>query len=417
MLQFILDGPEIPSEVLQASDNESLVFFCGAGISKPTGLPLFGELADHVWKAVQPVHDMTPAEQACIDRQQFDRFLGLLEQRIIPGLVRKQVIERILTPYSGALFYHKPLLELSTLRSGGVRLVTTNFDHRFIEAGCDRAAMDSAPKLPIPKSSSWKTLVYIHGLIDNDQDPEGRNLLLTAADFGRAYLTDGWASRFLTELFRKFTVVFIGYSIDDPIVSYLMSALAGERAQTEQYREAYAFVSFDGTKTDDAALQEALWKSKGVVPILFDCQDNYRLLVDTLDHWSRLYSGKRSYRSEIISTCIGTKPKGIHDLLSKQVCWALYEEDPISAKTLATSKETAALEWWLDIFDQLEISINEHFDVRGKLSELPNTVLLKNFRPSAARPRLVAKENCFAEQLHPVTYWLVRWLSTSKLRM
>jgi hypothetical protein len=44
MPSFTTDGPEIPSEVLQALEDGELVFFCGAGVSKPAGLPLFGEL-------------------------------------------------------------------------------------------------------------------------------------------------------------------------------------------------------------------------------------------------------------------------------------------------------------------------------------------------------------------------------------
>ena len=50
-------------------------------------------------------------------------------------------------------------------------------------------------------------------------------MVLTDADFGRAYLTDGWASRFLVELFRSTTVMFVGYSHDDTVMKYLARAL------------------------------------------------------------------------------------------------------------------------------------------------------------------------------------------------
>jgi hypothetical protein len=409
MPQLIKDGPEIPPEMLQALDEEKLVFFCGSGISKPTGLPLFDELAEHVWQSVQPTNPKTPAELVALENHQYDRFLGLLEQRLIPGTTRKKAIERLLEPYDGPDSYHKALLNLAALKTGGTRLVTTNFDHRFIEAGCDKRWIDSAPKLPIPKAISWKSLVCIHGLIDKEHDPEGQRLVLTTADFGRAYLTEGWASRFLTDLFREFTVVFIGYSIDDPIVSYLMSALAGERAQTQQYKEAYAFASFDGCDASDYNNRNALWISKGVIPVLYDHKNNHQLLVDTLSEWAKLRQGGRTYRAEIISKCLTVPPRGMHDFLSEQACWALNENEPITAKAFATAPEKAPLEWWLEVFDQAEIKIPDT-NYKSKLSQLPTMVVFPSKPNIDTHNGLVAKTNSFNQDLHPVTRWLAHWL-------
>ena len=44
-------------------------------------------------------------------------------------------------------------------------------------------------------------------------------------DFGRAYLTEGWARRFLVDLFRSFPVLFVGYSHNDIVMTYLARAL------------------------------------------------------------------------------------------------------------------------------------------------------------------------------------------------
>ena len=57
-------------------------------------------------------------------------------------------------------------------------------------------------------------------------------MVLTDADFGRAYLTEGWARRFLVDLFGTYTVLFVGYSHSDTVMNYLSRALtpgAGER--------------------------------------------------------------------------------------------------------------------------------------------------------------------------------------------
>ena len=55
-----------------------------------------------------------------------------------------------------------------------------------------------------------------------------RSLVLTDADFGRAYLRDGWARGFLVDLFLHFTVLFVGYRHEDPILKYLARALPAE---------------------------------------------------------------------------------------------------------------------------------------------------------------------------------------------
>ncbi|WP_409364889.1 SIR2 family protein [Bradyrhizobium sp. JYMT SZCCT0428] len=64
--------------------------------------------------------------------------------------------------------------------------------------------------------------------------------MLTSGDFGLAYLTERWASRFVSELFRNYVVCFVGYSINDPVLRYMMDALAADRMQGEITPQAYA---------------------------------------------------------------------------------------------------------------------------------------------------------------------------------
>ena len=109
--------------------------------------------------------------------------------------------------------------------------------------------------------------------------------LLTAADFGRAYLTERWAARFVTEVFREFTVVFVGYSVGDPVMSYMVDALAAERSKGARFATAYAFADEDGTLSDKRKVQDG-WRAKNVEPILYDMQDGHVLLADTLIEWA-----------------------------------------------------------------------------------------------------------------------------------
>ena len=72
---------------------------------------------------------------------------------------------------------------------------------------------------------------------------------------GRAYLVEGWARRFLVELFRSFSVLFVGYSHNDIIMNYLARALpAGENTTR--------FIL-----TADEEIEK--WKVLGIIPIVY----------------------------------------------------------------------------------------------------------------------------------------------------
>ena len=78
-----------------------------------------------------------------------------------------------------------------------------------------------APALPL--GNEFRGIVHVHGSV---VCPE--RMVLTDADFGRAYIVEGWAQRFLVELFGCFTVLFVGYSHNDTIMNYLARALPVE---------------------------------------------------------------------------------------------------------------------------------------------------------------------------------------------
>ena len=48
-MQFFKNGPDIPERLLQAHEEGDVVFFCGAGISYPAGLPGFKELVEKLY--------------------------------------------------------------------------------------------------------------------------------------------------------------------------------------------------------------------------------------------------------------------------------------------------------------------------------------------------------------------------------
>ena len=360
MPELVVNGPIIPVGLMNELDDGKVVFFCGAGVSAGPGsdLPRFAELVDHVYTT----HHIEPddVEREALDhdrknsvehRPNFDRVLGLLERpcRLGAPALRKTVIKRLLKRRTGDLPVHKALIALSKI-GGHVRLVTTNFDNRFVQAGLSKWQVDAAPKLPVPKPHSWSSLVHLHGRALRNDD--GSNLVLTAADFGRAYLTERWAARFITELFREFTVVFVGYSLGDPVMSYMVDALAAERAKGARFAKAYAFADHDGTDDGIKKAQDG-WCAKNVEPIPYDKKNDHHFLAETLVRWAQIRSDPYQARSQIAINEI-SKPDGPNDSAAERVVWAL--QDPVAAEALAnappaTNKEDfEKIGKWLDTF-------------------------------------------------------------------
>ena len=344
-------------------DSGRAVFFCGAGVSAGpgSGLPGFADLVKYVYDT----HDMQPdaVEREALDleeqnlerrRPNFDKVLGLLEKqkRLGTQALRRTVIKRLSASPTGPLDIHEALIALSR-NERGVRLITTNFDNRFVEAGLDERSVDAAPKLPVPKPHNWSSLVHLHGRIFPNDD--GSNLVLTAADFGRAYLTEQWAARFVTELFREFTVVFVGYSIGDPVMSYIVDALAAERAKGARFSMAYAFADHDGTDTGSQKAGDG-WRTKNVEPILYDKRDDHRLLGDTLVEWARIRSDPYQARSRIALNEMSKLPAGSNDPVVERATWAL--QDPVAAQALADAPPVVdeddfpKIERWLELFSE-----------------------------------------------------------------
>lgn len=86
-------------------------------------------------------------------------------------------------------------------------------------------------------------------------------MVLTDADFGRAYLTEGWARRFLLDIFMddSLCVLFVGYSGGDPPVQYLARALPP------------AGIERRFALTPETNVVE--WKRLGVVPVAYKTAD------------------------------------------------------------------------------------------------------------------------------------------------
>jgi len=335
-MQFVADGPDIPAELLRAQEDGRLVWFCGAGVSKRAGLPLFGELVDEVCRALTWTRDAI--EQGEFDRGNYDRVVTLLERRFESRDVRRHVRRLLAVPPDPRLDTHSALIKLAT-RDQKIRLVTTNFDRLFEEARPEIPAT-AAPLLPIPKPNKWNHLVHLHGTL-SPENPDREQLVLSSADFGVAYLTERWASRFVGDLFNHFTVLFVGYSVDDPVMRYLVDAIAAERRADSRIGAAFVIAE---AGADSPESTEGKWKAKGIVPILYSPADEHSLLHTTLHSWSTYWSGGLGSKINLVTRLAGFEPSTLRTEEVSQFLWAVADPSGIPARQLSERANVAWLE-------------------------------------------------------------------------
>lgn len=366
-MKFITNGPDIPNVLLREHEEGNVVFFCGAGISYPAGLPSFSGLVDKIYDSAGTIR--LEIEEAAYKRNQYDTCLDLLERRL-PGRcveLRKNLLS-VLTPkleLKGAIDTHKALLELSKNRENTIRLVTTNFDRIFEHLKNQNSYTFNtyaAPMLPIPKRSRWSGLVYLHGLLpENENEEELNKLVMTSGDFGLAYLVERWAARFVTELFKTYTICFVGYSLNDPILRYMMDAMAAETAKGENTKKTYAFTEFK-TKKEEKTVAE--WKAKGVEPILYKVRGkDHSLLHKSLKRWSEIYRDGISGKEQIVLKYASIAPAKHtqQDDSIEQLLWALNDKSGKPAKQFAEMNPVPSLDW-LKVFSE---GIYKHKDLKS----------------------------------------------------
>lgn len=422
-MQFITNGPDIPDALLRAHDEGRVVFFCGAGISYPAGLPGFKGLVEQIYRLNSTV--LTEIEQDAFNRQQFDATLDLLERRL-PGqriAVRRALVQALKPNFrrKGATETQAALLQLARSRDGALRLVTTNFD-RVFHTAAKRTGQAfqayAAPMLPIPKNSRWNGLVYLHGLMPEKADDTALNrLVATSGDFGLAYLTERWAARFVSELFRNYVVCFVGYSINDPVLRYMMDALAADRMLGEVTPQAWALGDCEPGQERRKTIE---WEAKGVTPILYEVpagSNDHSALHKTLHAWAEVYRLGVLGKERIVVSHALARPSAStqQDNFVGRMLWALSDPSGLPAKRFADFNPVPSLDWLLEAFSEECFGHGDlaHFGVPPR-NETDDTLSFSLIhRPASytrAQPMVLVSGGVIASRWDEVMHHLARWL-------
>ena len=426
-MQFVRHGPDIPERLLQAHEDGRVVFFCGAGISYPARLPGFSGLVNKLYQALSVAPN--PVQQSAIKAGLFDTAIGLMETDVVGGRgTVRSALATILTPdltAPNATATHEALLTLAQNREGRTRLITTNFDRLFEEVRAEKSLSFpdfKAPLLPVPKTR-WDGLVYLHGLLPitptaSDLD----RLVASSGDFGLAYLTERWAARFVSELFRNFTICFVGYSINDPVLRYMMDALAADRLLGESPPEMFAFGSHSRGKEVDCANE---WKAKNVTPILYREHQHHAYLHKTLRAWAKTYQDGVRGKEQIVDQSARFRPLAStkQDDFVGRMLWALSDPRGLPAKRFAELDPVPSLDW----LEPLSQDLYRHADLgwfgvppQAAVDDKLTYSLTSRPTPYPLAPWMTivdaGNRSCrWDAVMHHLARWLIRHLDDPKL--
>lgn len=230
----------------------------------PSNYPNFRDLTTELGGTTYPIRN----------HELIDLYRGRLVEHGIA--VHDRVKNRLSDPLSRPNHLHETVIRLFGSMSA-IRIVTTNFDDHFRGAALnvfgDVPEIYRAPALPL--GDDFKGIVHLHGSVLDD----AKKLVLTDADFGRAYLTQGWARRFVQQLFSKFVVLFVGYSHQDLSLLYLARGISA----AEDGPGRFALTS-PAADTD--------WLNLGIKPVNYPLRDAplvpHGALDDCLAKWAEI---------------------------------------------------------------------------------------------------------------------------------
>lgn len=304
----------IPERLLLAHARGGILFICGAGVSRPAGLPDFRELVVDVYSVLDaavhavlssvprgvcnqwevdlsPLNDPQRAEVKRFIIGDYDVVLGMLERRLDSqtrgdSRVRHVVAERLRAGGKQPAPIHRALMRLAD-RGGANTIATTNFDLLLERAGKRRGSSIqtySLGSIPRPtRQSDFAGVLHIHGALDTNPDRVSE-LIVSDQDFGEFYLRRRVVPDFIYDAARLFNLVLVGYSANDPPMRYLLNAVAADGTRFDDLKERFAF--FGTNAPDPVALED--WKARGITPIHYDAQDGHSGLRKTLERWADL---------------------------------------------------------------------------------------------------------------------------------
>ena len=209
MEKLILPIPEIPKEIEDAINKNNLAIFIGAGVSRLLGCQDWNSLAKDLLKVCYDKKYISFDEYDTLGKDSDSKKLisiayGILKEKDEKEFYKK--LKKSLTPKKSKIEKNNIYAKIYNM---GTTFVTTNADKCFDEifgSNSSNIVWDFKNTRVVPENHR---LYHIHGSISNR-----KSLVFTTSQYLRQYQTDNY-KQFLTSLFKKYVVLFIGYGLSE----------------------------------------------------------------------------------------------------------------------------------------------------------------------------------------------------------
>ena len=296
----IKEIPDVQSEILKAASRGKLVVFVGAGVSRIIGCPSWKEFALLQLKELR--------EKGAINYYEYSN-LKMLDARKLLSICRKIYIEKNipLGDMKSFLQGDGKLIEkykvYEELYNFNVIYVTTNYDDYLDQIAQtppkNPAATSTTPPSIIPDDTAFPqrkviykkedlliskldngAVIHLHGSINDES-----NTIVTIVDYIKHYEYESKPAVLLEEIFKSFTVLFIGYGLEEyEILEFIVS-----KSQTGK-KEIKHFMLYPVFKKEINLLtfQEKYYKDLGVhlIPYPID-EGGYEHLAVVIQEWAK----------------------------------------------------------------------------------------------------------------------------------
>ncbi|GGE00257.1 SIR2 family protein [Paenibacillus nasutitermitis] len=200
---------EIKTKIVEAIQNDKLVFFIGSGFSRPLGFPNWTELVREILMELSKEEPSYANMIEILDMRFFSE-IEILEKIKHKKADVYRVLDRVIDVQlndSEKLLLHKKLGKVSS------KIITTNYDKALETAtGFKKIQFDNTFHIAnLPSHNNY--ILKLHGCIE---DP--RKCVLFAEDYHNLYKNDSAAIERLKSIIADQTIVFIGFSFTDPYV-------------------------------------------------------------------------------------------------------------------------------------------------------------------------------------------------------
>ncbi len=283
--------PKLPKPVLDAYTDEKLIFFIGAGISRLQNLPGWDQLASQLISEAFTLSESNQIKASISDRKQLitiayhhmrknkqlRKFYRIFGQCLKSKTKPKEDIYALLFQFR-AIFITTNYDGLMEKKLGKICCTTDCTQTKFIQA-------------------KPRYLFYIHGRYVDKDKSDKESLILTCDQYIKKYSDPDFQS-FLHTLFEDYTILFLGYGLNEFELLDNMLRKAGSRSD----KRYFILEGFFGYQEPLSAAKSKYYDALNVELIAYNKdKKGYKQQFDIIEYWIEQLKSSTNYSFQQIN--------------------------------------------------------------------------------------------------------------------